>query len=60
MPVMTGRGPSPSALAIQALQKLYGKCELTDLPPEDILSLYEEIRHFQRKTARKMKVDKKS
>jgi len=55
-----GWGPSPSALAIRALQKLHGILEMKNMPPEDVECLRQEIRLFQMKKARKVKVDKKS
>ena len=48
-----GWGPSPSAVAIRALQMFNLRFEFPDLPPEDSVSLRKEIRRFlaRRKSA---------
>jgi len=48
-----GWGPSPSAVAIQALQMLNLRMEMPELPPEDVPSLRKEIRRFEKRQKRK-------
>jgi hypothetical protein len=43
-----GWGPSPSALAIEGLQRLNVRIEQEPLPAEDLRSLQEEITQFKR------------
>jgi len=49
-----------SVVTILDIEKFHLRMKDCDLEPEDIVGLREQIRHVQRKTAWKMKVDKKS
>jgi hypothetical protein len=54
-----GWGPSPSAIAIQALRKFNLELEAIELLPEDTRSLEREIQRFARKNAKVVKLRKK-
>lgn len=47
-----GWGPSPSAVAIQGLQRFNLRMEEPELPPEDVKSLRKEIRRFKMRARR--------
>lgn len=58
----TGWGPSPSAIAIRALQRFNLRLEVEELPAEDVVSLRQEIaeaRHAMRKTQNRTKARKR-
>lgn len=46
-----GWGPSPSAIAIEALRRFHLRLEDSELPPEDVQSLRREIERFTARSA---------